>query len=249
MRKILFVNRKGGCGKTTLVVNLAYQLSLKKKKVLVVDLDTQGHSSFYLTPLKSKDIDLSSYLTEGKPLSEIIINGIYKNIDVLTWQKNKDILALEIEFEDNFLKKGLEEVEGNYDYILFDLPPSMEKIVKVAFFVGKEVFVPLQTHFFALKGIAQLINLIINHGESGHELVLRGVIPTLYNKRTKIYRQVREEIIDVLGKEMLLPGIPYDIKLAEAPGFREPIALYAPESRSHQSFKTLCKAIMEMDDG
>lgn len=248
MRKIVFVNRKGGSGKTSIVVNVAYHLSLLKKKVLVIDLDSQGHSTFYFGANPATEAEcVHSVLNGSIRIGDLVKKTEYKNLFLIPASPKTLQLNESIGDRMDFLKTALREIEEEYDYILFDLPPSVEKIVYSGMLAASEVIIPLQTHFFPMQGVAQLVKLIFEVNELGGDLKLSGVIPTLYNNRTRIYRNVIKEIADTFGRELILPGIPYDIKMAEAPGFRQPVAVFAPESRSTSAFKVLIKKIIRME--
>ncbi len=248
MRKIVFVNRKGGSGKTSIVVNVAYHLSQLKRKVLVIDLDSQGHTTFYFGANPARDTKcVHSVLKGSAKIGDLVMETEYKNLFLIPASPKTVELNEAIGDRMDFLKVALEEIEGEYDYVLFDLPPSLEKVVYSGMLAAKEVIIPLQTHFFPMQGVAQLVKLIFEINGLGGDLKLCGVIPTLYNNRTRIYRNVIKEIADTFGRDLILPGIPYDIKMAEAPGFRLPVALFAPESRSTSAFKVLIKKIIRME--
>ncbi len=248
MRKIIFANRKGGSGKTSLVVNLAYNLARRRKKVLVVDLDSQAHSSFYL----SKDFQdtpqcLYHYFKDQFDLSKLIQKTAYRNLSLLPSSPKMAELNELIRERVPFLDEGLSELKNSYDFILFDLPPSIEKIVLAGLVASEEVIIPLQTHFFPMQGIAQLVQMIYDLKKQwDRDLKISGIVPTLYDPRTRIYKQVIEEIRSTFGEKMILPGIPYDIKLAEAPSFRKPVQLYSKNCRASRAFDALTQKIIRM---
>jgi chromosome partitioning protein len=250
MRKIIFINRKGGSGKTTIAVNIAYNLSKKGIKVLALDLDSQAHTSFYLKQdLMIENLDVSDLINEDVNIDEVILRSSYRNLDIIPSSQKVSEVNLLINEDLMFLSRRIEEIESKkkYDYLLIDVPPSMENIVLSGLIAAQEVIIPLQTHFFAMQGIAQLIKLLIElNRKYKSDINLAGIVPTLYNKRTRIYKKVVEEVSDTFGEDLILTGIPYDIKLAEAPGFREPVSLYAGDSRAAHAFKKLCIEIERM---
>ncbi len=247
MRKIIFANRKGGSGKTSIVVNLAYVLSKKRKKVLVIDLDSQAHSTFYLNKDFEVKYSILDVFKDSSKINDVFVETNYKNLFLLPAVEDLGNLNDKLKNKMDFLKKSIEIIDIDFDFILIDIPPSLERIVISGLIAADEVIIPLQTHFFPMKGIAQLISLIMKINKDWNkELKLSGIIPTLYNKRTRIYKSVISEIEDSFGKNILLPGIPYDIRMAEAPSFREPITIFAPNSRASKSFEILANRIIRM---
>jgi len=247
MRKIIFANRKGGSGKTSIVVNLAYVLSKKRKKVLVIDLDSQAHSTFYLNKEFEVKYSILDVLKDNSKINDVIVETNYKNLFLLPAVEDLGNLNDKLKNKTDFLKNSIDKIDINFDFILIDIPPSLERIVISGLIAADEVMIPLQTHFFPMKGIAQLISLIMKINKDWNkDLKLSGIIPTLYNQRTKIYKSVISEIEDSFGKDILLPGIPYDIRMAEAPSFREPISIFAPNSRASKAFEILANKIIRM---
>ncbi len=247
MRKIIFANRKGGSGKTSIVVNLAYVLSKKRKKVLVIDLDSQAHSTFYLNREFKVDKSIIDVFNDISKINEVIVETNYKNLFLLPSVEELGDLNDKLKKRTDFLKQAMDSINYDFDFILMDIPPSLERIVISGLIAADEVMIPLQTHFFPMKGIAQLVSLIMKINKDWKkDLKLTGIIPTLYNKRTRIYKSVIEEIEESFGKDILLPGIPYDIRMAEAPSYREPITIFAPNSRASKAFDILAKKIIRM---
>ena len=249
MRRIIFVNRKGGSGKTTVVVNLAYHLAQKKRRVLVVDLDSQGHSTFIM----ARDPQTAGARPSGEVgleqgIQDWVETTLHRGLDLLPLAVHHKLLNREVEADPHLIQRGMVPLLERYDYWLFDLPPSLEPVVTAGLLAATEIMVPLQTHFLPLQGMAQLIGLMRDlAGEQGHELRLTGIIPTLYNPRTRLYQQVLEDIAGVFGKSLILPGIPYDIRLAEAPSHRQVAARYAPRSRGSVAFGKLAAAVLAME--
>jgi len=252
MRKIVFANRKGGCGKTTLTVNIAASLSQLGKKVLIIDLDSQAHSTYYL--------GLNPY-KKNKNLYELIVNyknstfGNYDDFIVKTNFSNLYILSSSsFVSELNLVSyKGIEFLINNFienialkpDFILFDTSPTMDILTKNAFISADEVMVPIEMHPLSVKGLAQMIREIyLINNKYNKDIIVSGIIPTLFNKRTRVYNAVLNELKKIFPEEIIFFGIRYDIKLAEAPDYQKPVIYYAPVSRASLDFKVLSKKIL-----
>jgi chromosome partitioning protein len=248
MRKIIFANRKGGSGKTTVAVNLACRLAQKKRRVLVIDLDSQSHSTFYLGSVPDDVPRTLQHLLDGAAtLPELVATTSRERLALLPSTRHIAELNDRVGDRVTFLRDAL-PADLPYDYVLIDLPPSLEKIVLCGLIAADEVFIPLQTHFFPMQGLAQLVQLVYDVNRRWNpELRVTGIIPTLYNERTRIHRRVIDEVSKTFGRAMLLPGIPFDIRLAEAPSFRESIFAYAPRSNAARAFDALTARVLKME--
>ncbi len=248
MRKIIFANRKGGSGKTTVVVNIAFLLAQKRRRVLVIDLDSQSHSTFYLGGAPDVSAHTLQGLLDGsEPLAALVQPTRHDHLSLLPSTRHIAELNERIGERVTFLAEALAG-DLPFDYVLIDLPPSLEKIVLCGLIAADEVLIPLQTHFFPMQGLAQLVQLVTEINQRWNPgLRMSGIIPTLYNERTRIHRGVIDEVERTFGRKMVLPGIPFDIRLAEAPSFREPIAVYAPHSNAARAFATLAARILRME--
>lgn len=248
MRTIALTNRKGGSGKTTVAVNLAFRLAQKGKKVLLVDLDTQAHATFILDPEPGCEKKGLEELFLGKQrISSLILPARQKKLMLFPSPGGIEQLADTRRSDLSFFRDCLQEVASDYDFCIIDMPPSLEKVVICGLVAAEEVFIPLQTHFLPMQGLAQLVRLIIDTAaEWGHALQLSGIIPTLYNPRTRIHLGVINEIKSTFGSKLVLPGIPYDIRLAEAPSFRRTVFEHAAKSKAALAFNQLAKKVLEM---
>ena len=200
---ISVINQKGGVGKTTTVINLAAGLTIKGKKILVIDLDPQGNATtgLGLSNNDTSDLTIYSVLNGTRKVSEVINKTNIENLDLVT--SNVDLSGLEVETADDtqrafILKRKLtaylNDSRGSYDYALIDCPPSLSLLTVMALVSSHSLLVPLQTEFFALEGLTQLIKTIERIKVSlNPKLEIRGILLTMYDKRNKLSSQVEEE--------------------------------------------------------
>ena len=246
---ISIINQKGGVGKTTTVINLAAGLTLKNKKILIIDLDPQGNAT---TGLGLSNIDQTSnsiyqVLTGAKKIEDAISKTKFSNLDIIT--SNVDLSGLEVETADDgrrayILKEKLgtylNNSRGSYDYVLIDCPPSLSLLAVMALVASHSLLVPLQTEFFALEGITQLIKTIerIKVGLNP-DLQIRGIILTMYDKRNKLSSEVETEARNFFKDKVYKNVVPRNVRLSEAPSHGMPVIFYdrsCPGSKSYVSF-------------
>ena len=249
MQIISVINQKGGVGKTTTVINLAAGLSQLNKKILVIDLDPQGNAT---TGLGLSNMDNSSDTIYGvlngtREIMDVIKKTKYVNLDIIT--SNVDLSGLEVETADDsnraFILKlkltaYLNNSGGSYDYVLIDCPPSLSLLTVMALVSSNSLLVPLQTEFFALEGLTQLMKTIERIKESlNPNLKIRGILLTMYDKRNKLSAQVEKEARDYFSEKVYLTVIPRNVRLSEAPSHGMPVLIYdrlCPGSKSYFNF-------------
>ena len=249
MQIISVINQKGGVGKTTTVINLAAGLSQLNKNILVIDLDPQGNAT---TGLGLSNTDNSSdtiygVLNGSKEISEVIKKTKFNNLNIIT--SNVDLSGLEVETADDsnraFILKTkltsyLNNSKGFYDYILIDCPPSLSLLTIMALVSSSSLLVPLQTEFFALEGLTQLIKTIERVKVSlNRDLKIRGILLTMYDKRNKLSSQVEKEARDYFREKVYSTVIPRNVRLSEAPSHGMPVLIYdksCPGSKSYFTF-------------
>ena len=249
MQIISVINQKGGVGKTTTVINLAAGLSQLNKKILVIDLDPQGNAT---TGLGLSNMDNSSDTIYGvlngtKEINNVIKETQYDNLHIIT--SNVDLSGLEVETADDsnraFLLKAklaayLNNSRNNYDYILIDCPPSLSLLTVMALVCSSSLLVPLQTEFFALEGLTQLMKTIERIKVSlNPDLKIRGILLTMYDKRNKLSSQVEKEARDFFSEKVYSTVIPRNVRLSEAPSHGMPVLIYdksCPGSKSYFNF-------------
>ena len=249
MKIISIINQKGGVGKTTTAVNLAAGLSQLNKKVLVVDLDPQGNATTGLGLSNLEDTENSIYgvLNGTKQFLNTIKKTNFKNLDLVT--STVDLSGIEIETADDqkrafILKEKLAYFMGNneknYDYILIDCPPSLSLLTVMALVASHSLLVPLQTEFFALEGITQLIKTIERiKSNLNQSLEIRGILLTMYDKRNKLSSEVESEARKYFQDKVYKTVIPRNVRLSEAPSHGVPVLIYdksCPGSKSYYNF-------------
>ena len=249
MKIISIINQKGGVGKTTTVINLAAGLAQQEKNVLVIDLDPQGNATtgLGLSNLQNSSDTIYGVLNGTKLISEVIKKTNFKNLDIIT--SNVDLSGLEVETasdsERAFILKVklaayLNDSRGYYDYILIDCPPSLSLLTVMALVSSHSLLVPLQTEFFALEGLTQLMKTIERIKVSlNPELTIRGILLTMYDKRNKLSSQVEKEARDYFNEKVYVTVIPRNVRLSEAPSHGMPVLFYdktCPGSKSYFNF-------------
>ncbi len=246
---ISVINQKGGVGKTTTVINLAAGLSMKGKKILVIDLDPQGNATTGLGLSNDTSLDKTIYsvLNGNKKISEVIQTTHFVNLNLIA--SNVDLSGIEVETAgDNRrafkLKDELASILNDsgalYDYILIDCPPSLSLLTIMALVASDALVVPLQTEFFALEGLTQLMKTIERiKSNLNPSLEIRGIILTMYDKRNKLSGQVEIEARNYFKEKVYSTVVPRNVRLSEAPSHGMPVLIYdkiCPGSKAYFKF-------------
>ncbi len=252
---IAVMNQKGGCGKTTTVVNLATSLALLGKAVLVVDMDPQGNSTTSFG-FEKKELEKTVYtaLTKECTVQQAAVPTKIKNLFILP--SNIDLSGIEIELsqEDNYhiaLKELLKPIKDIFDYIIIDLPPSLGVITINSLVAADSVLIPIQAEYFALEGLADLMKTIqLVDQRLKSPTPIKGILLTLYDSRTRLGREVYKELKKFFNKKEYIfkTVIPRNIRLAEAPSYGEPCITYDAESKGALAYFKLAKEILELEN-
>jgi len=250
MRTIAVTNQKGGTGKTTTVTNLGACLAKAGKKILVVDLDSQANLTSHLgvnpADLKTTILDILSRDSRVKA-KDVIIPTRVKNLSIIP--SNMNLTGIEIELageigRETVLKNALKDIH-NFDYIFIDCPPSLGLLTLNALTTAKEIFIALQTEYFALEGLAKLMNTIALVKKRLNPIIkITGIIPTMCDMRTNLTNDVLNKIKNHFKKEVFNTIIRNNVRLAEAPSFGESILQYSPSSNGAKDYIKLAQEVI-----
>ena len=254
---ISVINQKGGVGKTTTVINLAAGLSMKGKKVLVIDLDPQGNATtgLGLSNNISSDRTIYNVLNGNKKISEVIKQTNFENLNIIS--SNVDLSGLEVETAGDsrraFKLKDelaliLNDSRASYDYIIIDCPPSLSLLTIMALVASEALVVPLQTEFFALEGLTQLMKTIERiKSNLNPSLEIRGILLTMYDKRNKLSGQVEIEARNYFKEKVYLTPVPRNVRLSEAPSHGVPVLLYDKVCPGSKAYFKFTQEFLEQD--
>lgn len=253
MGKIIAVaNQKGGVGKTTSSVNLSACLALLGKKVLIVDIDPQGNATSGVG-INKGDMDNCIYniLVEDLPAEEVCVSTAVEGLDIIP--ATIQLAGAEIELVPTIsreirLKRALDHIKNNYDYIIVDCPPSLGLLTINALTASDSVIIPVQCEFYALEGLSQLLNTIrLVQKHLNKSLMIEGVLLTMLDARTNLGIQVIEEVKKYFQDKVYRSIIPRNIRLGEAPSHGKPIIIYDPRSKGAEVYLELAKEVIKSE--
>ncbi len=252
-RVFAVANQKGGVGKTTTTVNLGACFAELGKRVLIVDLDPQANASTGLG-LNPRQLDYSLYdvLLQGVPMEDVIEPTAVRQLYVAP--ASLDLAGAEIELVPAFsretkLKEAIASVADDYDIVLIDCPPSLGLLTINGLTAATEVLVPIQTEYYALEGLGQLIrNVDLVTRNLNPELILSTIVLVMFDARTKLSGQVADEVREHFGEKVMRHVIPRTVRLSEAPSFGQPITTFDPLSRGAIAYTNLAKEILGVVD-
>lgn len=248
-RTVAICNQKGGTGKTTTSVNLSAALAAVDKKILLIDMDPQGNATSGVGVNKN-DIKNSAYdvLVHKAQITDVIVKTSFHNLDLVPC--NINLTGAEIELvgalsRETRLKKAIDSIKTQYDYIFIDSPPSLGLLTLNALVAADAILIPIQCEFYALEGVSQLIHTIelIKDGLNSN-LEIQGVLMTMADFRTNLTNEVINEIKGYFKDKVYNTVIPRNIRLSEAPSFGKPINFYDPNSAGATKYKELAQEFL-----
>ncbi|MDO7171773.1 ParA family protein [Mariniflexile sp. AS56] len=250
MGKIIAIaNQKGGVGKTTTSINLAASLGVLEKKVLLIDADPQANATSGIgIDVETVEIGTYQLLEHSSSARDAILKTETPNLDIIP--AHIDLVAIEIELVDKenreyMLKKALEEIKDDYDYILIDCAPSLGLLTLNALTAANAVIIPIQCEYFALEGLGKLLNTIKSVQKIHNpELDIEGLLLTMYDSRLRLSNQVVEEVQKHFNDMVFQTIIQRNVKLSEAPSFGESIINYDASSKGASNYLSLAKEII-----
>ena len=247
---IAIANQKGGVGKTTTAINLGASLAVAEKRTLILDIDPQANATSGLG-VASRDALPTAYdvLIGRRSVEECVVRDLHlPGLDLVP--STRDLVGAEIELveaagREHILRRALETIRGDYDYVLVDCPPSLGLLTLNTLTAADAALIPIQCEFYALEGLSQLLNTvrIVQRGLN-RTLEIEGVLLTMYDRRLNLSKQVAAEAREYFGAKVYQTVIPRNVRLAEAPGFGQPIVLYDVLSAGAQAYLALAREMI-----
>jgi len=248
------VNQKGGVGKTTTAVSVSAWMAELGQRVLLVDLDPQGHATSGLGlqhPQAGDARTVYDVLIEETPIEEVVVRTGIAGLDLV--RANIDLAGAELELigrlsRETCLARALESVRGAYDFVLVDCPPALGLLTLNGLAAADRAIIPIQCEYYALEGVSQLlrtIELVRRRLNPGLEIGL--VVLTMYDPRAKLAQQVAADVRANFGDRVAATPVPRNVRLSESPSHGQPISLYDPRSRGGQAYRRIAQEVIERE--
>ncbi|OHD59127.1 MAG: hypothetical protein A2096_00595 [Spirochaetes bacterium GWF1_41_5] len=252
MKKIVIANQKGGVGKTTTTINLAYALAAKGKKILLLDLDPQGNTTSGLNISAKDKITTYDILINDEDINKSIIPCHQPGLSIIP--ANQNLSGARIEMVDLMareyrLKNIIEKISSHFDFIFIDTPPSLDLLTLNGLTAADTVLIPIQCEYYALEGIAELLNTIkLVQKNLNRFLAIEGVLLTMYDSRTNLSKEVMESVVTHFREKTYKTIIPRNVKISEAPSHGLPISLYEPQSAGALAYEKTAEEFLKNNE-
>ncbi len=251
-RVIAIANQKGGVGKTTTTINLSAALASPASPTLVIDCDPQANTTGGLGFHKDHSRrSLYHGLLLDVPLQDLIIRCAVEGLHLIPSEKNlvgANVELVEQPEREHILRRKIEALRHQFKFVLIDCPPALDLLTLNALVAADSVLVPVQCEYFALEGVSELLDTLIRIRRAHNpKLAVEGILLTMFDERTNLSHQVREDLRDFFGDQVFETFIPRNVRLAEAPSHGQPILLYDPQCRGAESYLELAREVINHD--
>jgi len=251
-RVIAIANQKGGVGKTTTAINLSAALANQDMWTLVIDCDPQANTTGGLGFAKDPSRrSLYHGLLMDVPLEDLIVSCEVEGLHLIPSEKNlvgANVELVELPEREQTLRRKLEGLRDRFNFIVLDCPPALDLLTLNALVAADSVIVPVQCEYFALEGVSELLDTLIRIRRTHNpKLAVEGILLTMFDERTNLSHQVRDDLRDFFGNQVFETVIPRNVRLAEAPSYGKPVFLYDPQCRGAASYVELAKEVINHD--
>ena len=247
MKKIAFLNPKGGVGKTTSVINIGAGLANSGKRILLIDMDPQEHLTYSLGMEGKKNRNIFQLLTGEIRLEEVVVQR--GKMDIIPASQRLEELEMKLAYikKSDLLKNYLKFLNG-YDYVLIDCPPNLNILTQNAMVAADEIYIPVQTEFLALQGMGRITNILKKiRKRNNPKLKIAGIIGTRFDSRKNLSKDVVLTIREFFGEKLFNSLVSDNIDLAVAPSYRKTIFEYKPNSKGAKDYMKICEEILKRD--